>query len=77
MSLVVSDVVMPELTGVELARDLGERFPDVSLLLVSGTADDSVLDGLKPGVALLGKPFRPSALVDAVHHQLAQRAATR
>jgi len=77
VALVVSDVMMPELTGVELARDLGERFPDVALLLVSGTADHDVLDGLKPGVTLLAKPFRPSALVDAVHHQLAQRAARR
>jgi CheY-like chemotaxis protein len=77
VALVVSEVLMPELTGVELARDLGERFPDVALLLVSGTADHDVLDGLKPGVTLLAKPFRPSALVDAVHHQLAQRAARR
>ncbi len=75
VTLVVSDVMMPELTGVELARTLGQRYPELAILLVSGTADARVLDGLGPTVSLLAKPFRPSALVDAVHQLLAQRAA--
>jgi two-component system cell cycle sensor histidine kinase/response regulator CckA len=77
VTLLVSDVMMPELTGVELARSLGQRYPELAILLVSGTADRDVLEGLGPTVELLAKPFRPSALVDAVHQLLARRALHR
>jgi len=76
ISLLVSDVMMPELTGVELARSVRHQYPDVAILLVSGTAEREVLEGLGSMVELLAKPFRPSALVDAVHRVLALRAST-
>jgi len=75
VTLLVSDVMMPELTGVELARSLGQRYPELAILLVSGTADRDVLEGLGPTVELLAKPFRPSELVDAVHQLLARRTS--
>jgi signal transduction histidine kinase len=71
--LLVSDVVMPETSGLELARQLGERYPDLAVLLVSGTASADDLNGLSPLVSFLAKPFRPSTFVDAVHQRLAER----
>ena len=73
IDLLVSDVMMDEVTGRELAERLQGREPSLRVLLTSGTADGSVIDGLGPGrVSFLAKPFRPSGLIDAVHELLAR-----
>jgi len=48
-----------------LARSVRRLHPAIGLLLVSGSSDDSALDGLENAV-FLAKPFRPTAFVDAV-----------
>jgi PAS domain S-box-containing protein len=74
LDLLVSDVVMSELSGPELAAELQGRNPRLRILLTSGTADESVLDGLLPGTsAFMAKPFRPSALIDQVYDLLSRR----
>ncbi len=73
VDLLVSDVVMGELTGPELAAKLQEAQPGLKVLLTSGTAEATVIDGLGPGrAAFLAKPFKPSGLIDAVHELLAR-----
>ncbi|MGH9021148.1 MAG: hybrid sensor histidine kinase/response regulator [Acidimicrobiales bacterium] len=73
IDLVVSDVVMGELNGRDLAGALRERDPALKVLLASGTADESIVEGLGVGhAAFLAKPFKPSALIDAVHALLAR-----
>jgi CheY-like chemotaxis protein len=57
--LVVTDHLMPGLSGVELARDLRSRRPDLPVLIVSGYAD---AEGLAPGLPRLTKPFRSAEL---------------
>lgn len=65
ITLLLSDVVMAAMSGSELANTLQAVDPDLRVLLVSGTADESVLDGLNPGTsAFLAKPFRPSQLIE-------------
>jgi len=74
IDLLVSDVVMADLTGPELASSLQRANPALRILLTSGTADATVLRDLLPGTsAFLAKPFRPSALIDQVHDLLARR----
>jgi CheY-like chemotaxis protein len=74
IDLLVSDVVMPGLSGPELALTLQKSRPSLRVLLTSGTADASVLEGLAPRTAVfLAKPFRPSQLIDRVHELLARR----
>ncbi len=76
VDLVVSDVVMPELSGSELARHLDGRVP---ILLMSGFAGDDT-DALSslPGVAdVLAKPVRPDILLRAVQMILARRHLQR
>jgi len=69
--LLVSDVVMGEMSGRDLAVALQARQPGLKVLLTSGTAESDVIDGLGPGrVSFLAKPFKPSALIDAVHELL-------
>lgn len=70
--LVVSDVVMPRMGGVELRRQMAQRWPDVPALFVTGHADDAVLDATDETTRLLRKPFTPEqfaaevrALLDA------------
>jgi PAS domain S-box-containing protein len=74
IDLLVSDVVMSELAGPDLAKELQGQNDSLRVLLTSGTADASVLEGLLPGTsAFLAKPFRPSALIDQVYDLLSRR----
>lgn len=62
IQLVVSDIAMPQMSGLDLAAIVGERWPTVSLLLVSG-------QGRPPAEyrgSFLPKPFAPDSLVAAV-----------
>lgn len=74
LDLLVSDVVLPGLSGPELAKRLQRKHAALRILMTSGTADASVLEGLSPGSsAFLAKPFRPSALIDQVFDLLSRR----
>jgi CheY-like chemotaxis protein len=77
VDLVITDVVMPEMGGRELARRLAGLRPGVPLLFVSGYPDGHLLDGgaLPDGVPLLDKPFTPQALVARVREVLAGTGA--
>jgi CheY-like chemotaxis protein len=56
---VVTDHLMPGMTGTELARTLRVEHPEVKTLIVSGYAD---LEGISPDLARLAKPFRQDEL---------------
>ena len=72
--LLVSDVVMGEMSGRELAATLQSKSPGLLVLLVSGTANRSIIGELDAGASdFLAKPFKPSDLVDRVHDLLAHR----
>jgi PAS domain S-box-containing protein len=71
IDLLLSDVVMGPTTGHDLARTLQSENPILRVLLTSGSADPTVLEGLAPGSAIfLAKPFKPSELIDRVHEVL-------
>jgi two-component system cell cycle sensor histidine kinase/response regulator CckA len=63
-SLLISDVMMPDITGQRLADEIGARIPGLRVVLVSAhAAEDLVARGtVRPGVALLRKPFDKSDL---------------
>jgi signal transduction histidine kinase len=72
--LVITDVVMPGMTGRELADRLQQMKPELKVLYVSGyTADAIAHQGvLDPGVAYLPKPFSPDGLLRKVREMLAR-----
>ena len=63
IDVLVSDVSMPEMGGVELGRAILEERPTVRVLLVTGHAHDDVS---LPGARLLCKPFRQEELAWAL-----------
>jgi CheY-like chemotaxis protein len=74
IDLLVSDVVMLDVDGAELAAALQRTHPSLRVLMTSGTADASIVNHLTPGTAaFLAKPYRPSALIDQVHELLSRR----
>ena len=74
--LLLSDVVMPGMSGSELARRAKECQPGIAVLFMSGYADDDVVhDAVATSAATcISKPFTVQTLCDAVLTALAQRA---
>jgi two-component system cell cycle sensor histidine kinase/response regulator CckA len=72
IGLLLTDVVMPEMSGSELAAAMRGLQPDIDVLYMSGYTDDEVFQrGLLPrGMSFLPKPFTGSALLAAVRRQL-------
>jgi CheY-like chemotaxis protein len=72
IDLLITDVIMPEMNGRELAAEFRERYPDIKTLFMSGyTADVIEHQGvLDPGVHFLQKPFSVQGLAEKVQETL-------
>ena len=72
VDLLLTDVIMPGMSGRELAAELMARRPALRVLFMSGYTDDAVVRHgmLEPGLAYLEKPFRPPTLLRKVREVL-------
>ena len=70
--LLVTDVMMPGISGRELADQLKFLYPAMKLLFMSGYTEDAMLRNgiLGPGAAFLGKPFSPQTIARKVREVL-------
>jgi two-component system, cell cycle sensor histidine kinase and response regulator CckA len=70
--LMVTDVVMPGMSGPELVKQLSAIRPEMKVLYVSGYTDDTIVRHgvLEPGLAFLQKPFSPKTLTCKVRDVL-------
>ena len=76
IDLVVSDVVMPEMDGPTLFKELRERNSDLKVVFVSGYAEEAFAKSLPEGgkFAFLSKPFTLKQLVATVKETIAGQA---
>jgi two-component system cell cycle sensor histidine kinase/response regulator CckA len=79
ISLVVTDVVMPQMGGKAMAEWLQTTNPGLKTLFTSGYTDDAIAHHgvLDPGVAFLPKPYTPATLTQKVRELLDQKGGGR
>jgi CheY-like chemotaxis protein len=72
IDLVMTDVVMPQMSGRELAQSLESLHPGIKVLYMSGYTDDAIVRHglLDQEIAFLQKPFTPDALMRKVREVL-------
>ena len=70
ISLVLTDLVMPELRGGELAAAVRESDPDAKIVYMSGYASEAARSTLSPDDVLLAKPFDADTLLRALRDAL-------
>jgi hypothetical protein len=75
--LLLTDMVMPGISGRELATRISARRRDVRVLYMSGYTDNVITAGgmLEKGLAFLQKPFSPATLVQKVREVLSHTPA--
>jgi two-component system cell cycle sensor histidine kinase/response regulator CckA len=77
VDVLVSDMVMPGMGGIELARHVAREWPDVGIVLMSGYAEEAVAQSDRLSVAswFLPKPFTPEQLGATVRDAIADRSS--
>jgi CheY-like chemotaxis protein len=70
--LIITDVVMPEMSGPEFVSRVEQFLPSVQVLFMSGYTEDAIVDRnvLKPDVNFISKPFGPGELTRRVREIL-------
>jgi CheY-like chemotaxis protein len=75
VDLVLTDQVMPGMTGLDLIAHIKEEWPSVGVLLASGYAEFP--EGLDVHVSRLAKPFDQATLAKAIARFLAERTVVQ
>jgi signal transduction histidine kinase/ActR/RegA family two-component response regulator len=78
IDMVVTDIVMPGMSGTKLAEGIHDRWPAVKLMFVSGYPQGAALaTGLAAQIPVLGKPFTPARITVAVRDLLDGKVAAQ
>ena len=75
--LLLTDLIMPGMSGQELVEQLASQYPGIRLLCMSGYTTDLVADHgiLRPGIHFIAKPFSPASLAQKVRQVIDSSAA--
>jgi PAS domain S-box-containing protein len=79
IDLLVTDVVMPQMSGTQVAERLSATRPGIKVLYISGYTESTSMhnDGLEQDIAFLAKPFTPSVLAHRVRELLDSTKGSR
>jgi PAS domain S-box-containing protein len=75
LDLVLTDMVMPGMTGTQVVEAVRRERPGLPVVLMSGYPRAVLGESLPPGTTLLGKPFSVAALLDVVRRTLERPGA--
>ena len=79
IALVISDLVMPNMGGLDFANELAIARPQIPILYISGYSDSVAVESITRHTpqSVLTKPFAPQQLINRVQELLAQPDAAR
>lgn len=74
--VVITDIVMPEISGIELTEKIVQNFDDVSVIVVSSLSQEHiVLEAIGAGASdFIAKPIQKAQLIDSLEKITAQQS---
>jgi len=68
-NIVITDIVMPEVSGIELTDIISKKFPDISIIVVSSLSQEHVvLEAIAAGASdFISKPIEKQQLIDSLN----------
>lgn len=67
-SIVITDIVMPEISGIELTEQITNNFDDISVIVISSLSQEHViLEAIAAGASdFIAKPIQKQQLIDSI-----------
>ena len=78
IDVLVTDVIMPQLRGIELAKRLTEIYPGICVILMSGYSEDALVENRllsERNMTLIQKPFDPEELAQKIRESLSRNSS--
>ena len=78
IDVLVTDVIMPQLRGIELAKRLSENYPSICVILMSGYSEDALVENRllsERNMTLIQKPFDPEELAQKIRESLSRNSS--
>ena len=71
--LIISDWLMPGIRGDKFIEIVGERHPEIKVIMITGQADGAALERIRKSesvIGILGKPWNPAELADIIRRNV-------